>query len=459
MRGKLHNLWENTLASLWFVPGVLVIAAVLLATLLLAIDRQLVGLDNVLTSFVVASSADAARLLLSVIAGSLITAISIVYSIVVVALQQMSAQFTPRVLRMFIADRINQVVLGAFVGTFIYALLVLLAIRTPPPPALSFVPALSLTVALGLALLCIGLLVYFIHHMSQTLQVAVIMDRIHDDLIEQIEVLYPPDQGAVADPPTAETIGASLDRGATPGYVYAKHAGFIRSIDEESLLELPVATGWIWIRPQVGDFIPTGAILAEVGGGVDAANDEVRTRIQDAFVVDRERSMFQDALFGIRQLVDIGLKALSPAINDMTTAEYALAQLGDALGRLAMRSFPPTVRGGAAGRLRVIFNHPTWSDFVDTAFSQIRRQATDDVHVTGALLGVLYHLAVRLPPGERVQAVLHQIAEIRATVAARSFSPADQTTLYKRIEDVERVLLPKLSRVHNQISCPSVSVS
>jgi uncharacterized membrane protein len=445
MRGKLRNIWENTLASLWFVPSVLVIAAVLLAALFLAIDQRFSGQESILSSFVVASSADAARLLLSVIAGSLVTAISIVYSIVVVALQQMSAQFTPRVLRMFTADRINQVVLGAFVGTFIYALLVLLAIRTPTAdPALSFVPALSLSVALGLALLCIGLLVYFIHHMSQTLQVAVIMDRIHDDLIEQIEILFPHEEGEITDLPPAAASGASLERGAMPSYVYAKYPGFIRSIDEESLLDLPIdGVGWIRIRPQVGEFIPTGAILAELGADVDGTDDEVQTRIQDAFVVDRERSMYQDPLFGIRQLVDIGLKALSPAINDMTTAEYALSQLGDTLGRLAVRSFPFNQRTATTGHLRVIFNRPTWGDFVDTAFSQIRRQAAGDVHVTSTLLRVLYHLAIQIPAGERVYAVQQQIAEIRSTVAARSFSPADQANLQQQIEEIEQVLLPK----------------
>jgi uncharacterized membrane protein len=266
------------------------------------------------------------------------------------------------------------------------------------------------------------------------------MDRIHDDLVEQIEILFPPGEAEIVDPPLV----AALERGATPSYVYAKHPGFIRSIDEESLLDLPVGgVGWIRIRPQVGEFIPTGAILAEVGGELDGASEELRERIQDAFVADRERSMYQDPLFGIRQLVDIGLKALSPAINDMTTAEYALAQLGDTLGRLAARSFPSNQRTDATGRLRVIFNRPTWGDFVDTAFSQIRRQAAGDVHVTGALLKVLYHLAMQISAGARAHAVHHQVAEIRATVAAQSFSPADKASLQQQIEEIERVLLPK----------------
>jgi uncharacterized membrane protein len=445
MRGKVNNFWENVVNGLWFVPGLLVLAAALLAAALLAVDQQLAQQETVLDTFVLSSSADAARLMLSVIAGSLVTAFSIVYSIVIVALQQMSAQFTPRVLRMFMSDRIAQIVPGAFVGTFIYSLLVLLAIRTPTnDPSASYVPALSLTVAIVMAMGCLGLLIFFIHHMSQTLQVAVILDRIHDELVEYVLETYPPsDTGS--EPATLEELVTTLDRTATR-FVYARHAGFIRSVDEELLLEIPsVSGGWIWLRPQVGDFIPTGAILAEVGGDIRDI-DAIHRLIQDAFVVDKERSIYQDPLFGIRQLVDIALKALSPAINDMTTAEYALAQLGDVTGSLAVRSFPPNERTSADGRLRVIFHRPTWADFVDTAFSQIRRQAAGDVHVTTSLLAVLLHVACRVPPGPRAQVVLHQASEVRAALAAQSFSQADRRALLGLVEQIEHILLPNVAR-------------
>ncbi|HEX5692753.1 MAG TPA: DUF2254 domain-containing protein, partial [Roseiflexaceae bacterium] len=349
-----------------------------------------------------------------------------------------------RVLRMFLSDRIAQIVPGAFVGTFIYSLLVLLAIRTPlNDPISSYVPALSLTVAIFMAMGCLGLLIFFIHHMAQILQVAVVLDLIHDELVDFIDKSYPPTESGI-DPTSVDELAAQLNHTASQ-MVYARHPGFIRSIDEQLLLDIPAeSSSWIWLRPQVGDFVPTGAILAEVGGDI-ANKHPAHKMIQDAFVVDKERSIYQDPLFGIRQMVDIALKALSPAINDMTTAEYALAQLGDVTGRMAVRSFPANERSSDNGRLRVIFHRPTWADFVDTAFSQIRRQAADDVHVTTSLLTVLLHLACRVPSGARAAVVLHQATEVREALATQQFSAADRNAMAHYVDEIERILLPAVA--------------
>jgi len=440
MRSKLRNLWENVQSSLWFIPTVLIGLAILLSSFLIQVDIGLAQRQSPLIPWIFSGTADAARTLLSAVASSLITVISIAISLTIVAMVQASAQFTPRVLRQFTASRPNQVVLGTYAATFIYALLVLRTVRSAEEGA-PFVPALSVTTAVGLSLLCIGLLIFFIHHMSQSLQVSVIMDEVRQEIIAQIEVLYPEEIGdGIADPPPIATLKEELRDQGEPVIVRAKQAGFVRMIDEETLLNAPfAATRWVWIRPQIGEFVADGAILAELDQ-VEGVAEDVMQQVRNAFVIDRERTIRQDPLFGIRQLVDIALRALSPGINDATTAEYALYHLGDAMGRLAVRSFPSNLRITDNGQTQIIVARLTWDAVVDAAFSQIRQAAANDVHVTQTLLHVLNTLALRLSPGTRTAAIYHQIAEVRYNMTQTAFSPSARESLNQSIVQIEHTL-------------------
>src|SRR5687768_6222934 len=176
MRARLNHTWQNLRSGLWFLPTVLVICGVAAAYVLGTIDRTLSLRASDIALGLFPGGADAAQTLIGVIAGSLVTAISIAFSTTIIALQQMAAQFTPRVLRTFTADRGNQLVLGTFIGTIMYSLLVMTQISTPPNGD-PYIPALSINIAILLALICLSLLVYYIHHISQLLQVSVFMDR------------------------------------------------------------------------------------------------------------------------------------------------------------------------------------------------------------------------------------------------------------------------------------------
>lgn len=441
MRGKLQNSWENVRSSLWFIPTILVALAILLSSLLIEVDVWLAQRQSMLIPWLFSGTADAARTLLSVVAGSLITVISIAISLTILALVQASAQFTPRVLRQFTASRANQVVLGTYTATFVYALLVLRTVRSAEEEGAPFVPALSVTTSVGLALLCLGLLIFFIHHMSQSLQVSVIMDEVRHEVLSQIDKLYPQELGrGVPDLPAPATLREQLKSNGQLGVVRSEKAGFVRSIDEQSLLAVPHADiQWLWIRPQIGEFVATGSILAEfdqVDGAVDTVGEEIRS----AFVIDRERTIIQDPLFGIRQLVDIGQKALSPGINDTTTAEYVLYHIGDAIGRLAERVFPSPMRTTEDGVTQIIVNRPTWDAVVDAAFSQLREAAASDVHVTQTLLQILHELALRLAPGPRTHAIQQQLVEIRYNIAQNACSPSARAHLLQKIVQVEAAL-------------------
>jgi len=441
MRARLQNTWENSKASLWFIPTLFVVAALVVSSFLIELDGVLQVRRSGLVRWLVSGTPDAARGVLAVIAGSLITAISIAYSISIVAIQQTSAQFSPRVLRTFTADRGNQRVLGAYIGTFIYALLVMRQIREAVDDAASFVPALSLITALIFALSCLGLLIYFIHHISQLLQVSVIIDHVHRDLIQEIERLYPAGVkwGLIDVEPSAGR-SEPFVREATPQYLRSTREGFLRSIDDQTLVEgSDGSAAWVWVKPQVGDYIPSHGVLAVIAP--EAALDEDQLdQLREAFVLDIERTMHQDPLFGIRQLVDIGLKALSPAINDPTTAEYCLSHLGDALSRLGQRAFPSNERVGVRGETRYVFSRPTWEDFVEAAFAQIRHQAADNLHVTAYLVRVLQAVASCLPPGDRAAAIQRELDGIRYGLDKGQFSPTDTGTVRRLVEAAEATL-------------------
>ncbi len=449
MREKARNAWENVNSSLWFVPTVLAALALLLASVLVEVDVALLSNAQArgVLPWLFSGTADAARSVLSTIAGSLITVISIAFSLIIIALQQASAQFTPRVLRSFTADRGNQIVLGMYIATFLYALLVLRAVRSASQDLsqVSFVPALSVTVAIVLAIICLGLLIYFIHHTSQSLQVSVILERVRTDLNAQIDARYPdraPD-GIVDQPPLSVLVAALAETGACHR-IHSERTGFIRTIDEDAIRAAPLdGVRSLWIQRQVGEFVTTGGILAEYRADTPPhapPDGQLARCVRDAFIVDDRRSINQDPLFGVRQLVDIALKGLSPGINDPTTADYALYHLGDALGRLADRAIPPVGESAAGGAAHLFFTRPTWDDFVDAAFDQVRRAATGQVQVLQTLLDVLADLAVHVPPGSRGEAIRRQVAEIRRIVARAEWSEADTQSLTVRADVVDDLL-------------------
>lgn len=212
---SVQETWERFRESIGFIPAILVVGAIALAFGMVTIDQVYFEEVRREVPWLFGGTADAARGLLSTIAGAMITVVSISFSVTIVALQQASSQYSPRVLRTFTSDKLNQIVLGMYIATFVYALLVLRSVRTEVSDidGSGFVPALSVVVAIILALICLGLLIVFIHRITQSLQVAEIIRRVHGDLVQQIEVLYPEQIGEpVADPASAVHVRPDLER-------------------------------------------------------------------------------------------------------------------------------------------------------------------------------------------------------------------------------------------------------
>ena len=234
MLSRLRTLQEQLFGSLWFVPSAIVLVSLLLAVVMVELSAG-VG-DEVLERWprLFGASAESSQAMLSAIAGSMITVAGLSFSLVLLAVTQASSQFTPRILRTFMEDRANQVVLGTFVGIFAYCLVVLRTIRTADEGG--FVPALAIVLAIVLAIAGIGVLIFFVHHIASTLQASNIMARVTRDTVAAVDRLFPETLGEEAsvarDAGTASLAGASWQRAP------AAATGYVQSVDEEGLLRL-----------------------------------------------------------------------------------------------------------------------------------------------------------------------------------------------------------------------------
>ena len=394
MPTRLTSRWYEIRSSLWFVPAVMTGIAITMALGMVRLDQALTLDRRTESAWLFGGGAEGARGVLSAIAGTMITVTGVVFSITIVALQLASAQFTPRVLRNFIGDRGNQVVLGSFISTFIYALLVLRSVRSASEDGAVFVPSASVTLAIVLVLVSMGLLIFYIHHAASSIRASVVIDRATADTLGLIEELFPAEVGQPAPSPPPLPVLA-------PGVVPAVASGYVQHIDQDALFTLAEERAVIVrLEPLIGEFVLPGASLASVWPA-EELDDKLAQAIQGTFVLGAERTLQADVELGIRQLADIAIKSLSPGINDPTTATICIDRLAEALVRLAQRSKPEEVRTGDDGSARVIVKGPPFDRLVEEAFSQIRHYGARDVTLLVYLLSTLGRMAALVPPERR----------------------------------------------------------
>jgi uncharacterized membrane protein len=353
----------------WPLPALCVGAAIALATALGSLDRRL-DREGVAVAFT--GGPGSARELLSTISTSMLTLTALVFSITIVVLQLTSSQFSPRALRTFLRDRQNQLTLGVFLGTFVYALWALREVRGEDGLVDRFVPGITITVAFLLVLVCVGLFVQYIHHISQSIRAVQIIARIAAETRGTIERVHP--EGPVEDghgpvrPPAEARI------------VPARRPAVVASIAVDDLVAWGKRSGArVHVLPPVGGFVAAGMPLLAVVGGTDDRGDDDRLRA--AVGRAEERDARQDVGFGLRQLVDIAERALSPGINDPSTAVQCLDQLHDLLRRLAARPYPPAETADDGGVVRVVTTPQSWDDHVGLAIDEIRLWGADSLQV------------------------------------------------------------------------------
>lgn len=379
------------------------------------------------------SNPEGARTILSIIASSMIGIAGVTFSITIVVLSLASAQYTSRVLRNFMRDRANQMVLGVFVSIFVYCLIVLRTIRGGEE---SFVPSLSVTLGILLGIVGIGFLIFFIHHVATSIQASIIISRIGEETTTVIEGLYPePHSGEAEEPGEAE----SLIEGNSWTNIPSNSTGYIQNVDIEGLMEWAAENRTIlrMVRGP-GEFVIAGnPILAIVRTNppVDSAVDEL-----NAFLgIVSHRTIEQDAAFGIRQLVDIALKALSPGVNDTTTAVTCLDYLGAILKSLIARKIPGQIRT-QDDHVRLIARTQTWQYFADEALSQIRQSARGNIAIHLAMLN-----AITSALNDHVSAGRRKILQDHVTRMGRVADehvtdPDDLAVVRQRLKEAEAAL-------------------
>ncbi len=330
--GKLGSVWEKLNSSFWFVPALFVLGAMVLFFVTQYLD-QLVRTNLAFLPIVFSGGPSAARSVLSSIAGSLITTVTTAFSLTIVTLQLASSSYTPRVMRSFTSDRGVQIVLGAFIATFLYSLLVLRIIREAQAEGASFTPVISVTVAVVLTLVCVGLLIYFIAHVVNLIQSSTIVQMARQDALKIITNLDDLSDVPAEDPEPPEDRPEL--RGLLSGEpleVRARESGYVQYLNADEVVEAVLGgsgaagggTTVVEIPFGPGHFVAAGLPLVRVW---PAKGPQSKEDVYDAFYFGKERSFRQDFAFGLRQLSDIALKGLSPGVNDPTTAMQAMDQM------------------------------------------------------------------------------------------------------------------------------------
>ena len=432
----LSTLWEKLSTSYWFLPTALALCAIGLSALTLRIDRSVNTQWARHAAWVWAGGPEGARNVLATIASSTITVAGVVFSITVVTLTLASSQFGPRLLRNFMNDWGTQTVLGAFVATFLYCLLVLRAIRGTAN--LTVVPFLSVTCGVVFALVSVGFLIFFIHHISSSIIAENVAARVASELQNEINVLYPEKAGHAANENEQRELPEEFRR--RPGLIHSHRSGFIQAIAMDSLLELAQKRDLIIrLGRRPGQFLAGSELLAEV---VPAArlDDELCDEIRGTIFFGQRRTPTQDIEYSIDQLVEVAVRALSPGINDPFTAITCIEWLGDALIRVAGREIPSRWRCDSKGKLRIITEATDFAGIARAALSQIRQYGTRSVAVTIRMLEVLARVGPHLVRQNDRRILLHHARWIRDDGVAKAENANDQEDINERYRNAVTAL-------------------
>lgn len=378
---RFDAIVEYARSSLWVLPSISVCAAIVLGALLPDIE---VPDEAYLNRLLFPGGPEGARGMLQAVASSVITVTSLTFSLTVVTLQLASSQFSPRLLRTFLRQPGNQVVLSVFLATFVYSLVVLRAIQDGDE---EFVPAMAVSVAFLLVLASVAALVYFIHHITSEIRADTLMQRVEEDTIATIEHVHPDKLDLDTPIPAAPTI----PQHAVP--IPCTRAGLVQAVGAHALAEVASEhNAVIVLTTRSGDRVVRDATFAWawcVDPSQTLRVEQLADAVNAAVTVGHERTLQQDVNYGIRQLVDMGVKAMSPSVNDPMTATDATGHIASILSVLAGRQVMDVSLHDRDGVLRVYWPRHQFADYLQTACRSIGHYGCEDPDVMIALLDLL----------------------------------------------------------------------
>ena len=457
VKARTLALWDSVISSYWFIPSLMTIGAAVLSVALVGVDARIDPgwIDDV--PFLYGNKPDGARAVLSTIAGSMIGVAGVTFSITIASVVYATGQYGPRLLTNFMSDKGNQVTLGTFIATFLYCLLVLRTIRSAdeaPGPELevagAFVPHVAILAGLGLALASVGVLIFFIHHVPESIHVSNLTAGVGRDLKRKIDVLFPQRIGRGETTPEAERDDGVVTQ-IPDGFhdqarrVEADSAGYVTGLDADALLALAVEHDLlVRVRHRPGDFVADGDTLV-LAWPPDRVSDDAVEAIRTAFAWGRQRTARQDVRFLVNELVEIAARALSPGVNDPFTAISCLDWLSAALKDLADRDFPGARRYDDDRRLRVVAAPTAFDDFVDGVYGQLRPYLAADRNAALHALRTIGEVAGRATDGSQRAVLRDQADALLEGCEAELSLEADRQSVRARHREVARLLSGRLS--------------
>jgi len=453
MNARLRFLFRFLRSSFWFVPGSMLIAALALSWIATTIDLSLdFSIDSEAKDWNIWIGPAGARTLLNTIAGSMITVASLVFSMTIVALTMAASNLGPRVINYFIADRVTQVSLGLFLATFVYAMMVILVVRDGEDR--SFVPYVSLAIAVILAVFCFAWLIYFIHRVAHSIQADTIVAKISGELTEAItDVLNDIDED---DDPDRSRARNDSSFPSDVRLVRSESTGYVQMVSHANLVEECVERGiQIKLLHRAGHFVVAGEALAEIADfsgdghsdesqGDDEDRESISSIIREAVVTGEKRTLGQDVEFAVSQLVEVGVRALSPGINDFNTAIVTIDRLTGALADAFKRGLPLSILRDEDGNVRVWLSSITYAGLVENAFNEIRQCARGNVAVSIRLMEGLERLARISRTDAQGEALERQTDSLMAGARSAIDDGPDLDDVEARYERFRKTL-PKLN--------------
>lgn len=458
MRARLENLWDSFRTSFWFVPTIMAFMAILLAIGTNQLDSLLASSDRKLSWF--STTAPASRSTLSAVAGATIALAGVVFSITIVTLSIASSQYGSRLVRNVMGASIADLVIGQYIGTSLYCMLVLQNVREAHGDSPAFTPQVGTAVGLMLGLISMGMLIWFIHHVATAIQAPTIILEVSRDLNEAINRLFPERIGEAADKDTDEEALEQQNRqsfneilsgvGKHNITVPSKQEGYIEGIDGESLISLGLElNGVVELMCKPGDYITKEQLLARVWFQNQTETEEdseeqtetVINTVLRVIIIGLRRTPRQDVSYAARELVEIAVRALSPGINDPFTAMSCVDRLGGALGRLVERSYPSQIRRDSESVPRVLVTTADgFAEVLTRSFGMIREYGSSNTAVSLKMLEALTGIASHASRPEDIELIRQEAEALQTAFEEHHLVQADQNSFQQAFDQLNDLL-------------------